>query len=49
MLNETKIRSAKPRDRAFKLYDERGLFLLVTPTGVNAEITLKSASHVTFR
>src|ERR1700733_11567821 len=33
MLNDTKVRSARPRDRAFKLYDERGLFLLVTPTG----------------
>jgi hypothetical protein len=33
MLNDSKIRSAKPRERAFKLYDERGLFLLVTPTG----------------
>ena len=27
------VRSAKPRDRAFNLYDERELFLLVTPTG----------------
>lgn len=33
VLNDTKIHSAKPRDRAFKLYDERGLFLLATPTG----------------
>jgi integrase len=33
MLNDIKIRSAKPREKAFKLYDERGLFLLVTPTG----------------
>lgn len=33
MLNDTKIRNAKPREKAFKLYDERGLFLLVTPTG----------------
>src|SRR6202451_2350094 len=32
-LSEAKIRSAKPRDRAYKLFDERGLFLLVTPTG----------------
>jgi hypothetical protein len=32
MLNETKIRNAKPRERPYKLYDERGLFLLVTPT-----------------
>jgi hypothetical protein len=33
MLNDTKIRSAKPREKAFKLYDARRLFLLVTPTG----------------
>jgi len=33
MLNDTKVRNAKPRERAFKLYDERGLFLLVTATG----------------
>ncbi|HEY8053218.1 MAG TPA: Arm DNA-binding domain-containing protein [Steroidobacteraceae bacterium] len=32
-LSEAKIRSAKARERAYKLYDERGLFLLVTPTG----------------
>jgi hypothetical protein len=32
-LSEAKIRSARPRERAYKLYDERGLFLLVTPTG----------------
>jgi hypothetical protein len=28
-----RVRNAKPREKAFKLYDERGLFLLVTPTG----------------
>jgi integrase len=33
MLNDTKVRSAKSRERAFKLSDERGLFLFVTPTG----------------
>jgi integrase len=33
MLNDTKVRSAKSREKAFKLSDERGLFLLVTPTG----------------
>src|SRR6266478_3516237 len=32
MLNDTKIRNVKGRERAFKLFDERGLFLLVTPT-----------------
>src|SRR5580658_3737445 len=33
MLNDTKVRSAKSREKPFKLSDERGLFLLVTPTG----------------
>src|SRR5690349_4715407 len=33
VLNEAKIRAARPRERAYKLFDERGLFMLVTPTG----------------
>ncbi len=33
LLTELQVRNAKPRDRAYKLFDERGLFLLVTPTG----------------
>ncbi len=32
-LSDTKIRGAKPRGKPFKLYDEDGLFLIVTPTG----------------
>jgi integrase len=32
-LSETKVRGAKPRERPYKLFDERGLYLLVTPTG----------------
>jgi integrase len=32
-LSETKIRFAKPTERPYKLFDERGLFLFVTPTG----------------
>jgi Arm DNA-binding domain len=32
-LTDTAIRTAKVQDKAYKLYDERGLFLLVTPTG----------------
>ena len=32
-LSELKIRTARPRERAYKLFDERGLFMLVTPTG----------------
>lgn len=33
MLNDTRVRTVKRREKAFKLSDERGLFLLVTPTG----------------
>ena len=32
-LTDTAIKNAKPTDKPFKLSDERGLFLLVTPTG----------------
>jgi len=32
-LTETQIRKAKPRDKAFKLSDERGLYLEISPTG----------------
>ncbi|GFE94894.1 tyrosine-type recombinase/integrase [Acetobacter persici] len=33
MLTDTAIRKAKPRDKQYKLYDERGLHLLVRPNG----------------
>jgi hypothetical protein len=33
LLTETRLRSARPRERPYKLFDERGLFLLVTPAG----------------
>ena len=33
MLNDTKVRTVKSREKAFKLSDERGLFLFVTPAG----------------
>ena len=33
MLSDTRVRGAKAGDKQYKLYDERGLFLLVTPTG----------------
>jgi hypothetical protein len=33
ILSEIKIRTAKPREKAYRLFDERGLFLLVTPSG----------------
>ena len=31
MLTAAKIKNARPKDRAFKLYDSKGLFLLVNP------------------
>jgi integrase len=33
VLTEIRIRAAKPKERAYKLFDERGLFMLVTPSG----------------
>lgn len=33
MLTDIKVRSAKPRAKPFKLFDERGLFLIVYPNG----------------
>jgi integrase len=32
-LDDLTIRNAKPREKPFKLFDEKGLFLLVSPTG----------------
>lgn len=32
-LTDTAIRKFQPKDKAFKVFDERGLFLLVTPAG----------------
>ncbi len=36
MLNDTQCRSAKPKDKPYKLADEKGLYLEVKPTGVKA-------------
>jgi hypothetical protein len=33
MLANTTIKAAKPKDKAYKLTDERGLCLIVTPSG----------------
>jgi hypothetical protein len=33
ILNESRIRAAKPAEKPCKLFDERGLFMLVTRTG----------------
>jgi hypothetical protein len=33
VLTEIRIRAAKPKERAYKLFDERGLFMLITPSG----------------
>ena len=32
-LTDTAIRSAKPREKSYKLYDEKGLYLQVNPNG----------------
>ncbi|MDR5170696.1 tyrosine-type recombinase/integrase [Methylobacillus flagellatus] len=32
-LSDVSLRNAKPRDKAYKLYDEAGLFIQVTPAG----------------
>jgi hypothetical protein len=37
-LSESRIRAAKPAAKPYKLFDERGLFLLVTPAGGRLEI-----------
>ena len=36
MLTEIDIRVAKPKEKPYKLHDERGLYLLVTPTGARS-------------
>ena len=33
MLTEATVRSARPAPKAYKRYDERGMFLFVTPSG----------------
>jgi integrase len=35
-LTEAEIKNAKPKQKAYKLYDEGGLYLLVRPTGTKA-------------
>ncbi|MDZ7895301.1 MAG: integrase arm-type DNA-binding domain-containing protein [Sphingobium sp.] len=36
MLNNAAVRTARPKGRAYKLFDERGLHLFVAPTGLMA-------------
>ncbi len=36
MLSNAAVKAARPRSRAYKLFDERGLFLFVTPTGLRS-------------
>ncbi|MAM72616.1 MAG: integrase [Tistrella sp.] len=36
MLSNAAVKAARPRSRAYKLFDERGLFLFVAPTGLRA-------------
>ncbi len=33
MLSSTKIKQAKSREKQYKLYDAKGLFVIVTPKG----------------
>ena len=33
ILTEMRVRGAKPAEKPYKLFDERGLFMLVTPAG----------------
>ena len=33
MLSDIKVRSARPKEKPYKLSDEKGLFLYVTPVG----------------
>lgn len=35
-LTDTAIRNAKPREKAYKLFDGDGLFLLISPAGSKA-------------
>lgn len=32
-LTDVKVRTAKPQEKAYKLSDEKGLFLYLTPNG----------------
>lgn len=32
-LTDAKVRNARPQEKPYKLYDERGLFLLIAPEG----------------
>ncbi|MBG6116808.1 integrase [Sphingobium sp. JAI105] len=36
MLSNAAVKAARPRSRAYKMFDERGLFLFVAPTGLRA-------------
>ena len=33
MLNDTQIRAARPNGRLYRLYDQRGLYLEINPSG----------------
>ena len=32
-ISELKIRASKPKEKSYKVWDDRGLYMLVTPTG----------------
>ncbi len=33
MLSDAKIRSLKPKERPYEVYDDRGLYMVVNPNG----------------
>ena len=39
-LSDALVRNAKPRERRYKLFDETGLFLIVTPQGGKSLFTI---------
>ena len=35
-LTDKKVQAAKPKEKAYKIYDEKGLFLFIAPTGIRS-------------
>lgn len=44
-LTDPKCDAAKPREKDYKLFDGKGLYLLVKPTGVKTWRTVDSGLH----
>jgi hypothetical protein len=49
VLTEIRIRAAKPKERAYKLFDERELFMLVTPSGSESNYVAIFLNSLAFR